>query len=671
MSSLDKQIAFAITITYASLYGFIFIITSIVCAYKINKIRKNKKKLQSNAQSTDQTTPNPSNNDENEQKTTEYETKELMSYDDTTEDNITIDVDTTDDKTQINPITKEKWYEPIKEWFKLVSEKKKVYLALVPHLFDQATDFGVIYQYYSFWKDEDSEVDIGAANPKNFFFASVFVIIFHRIVSTIGIYSLTRKWQDIILQSMDLMMVKAIWVNYKLDKKEKANPQRFLEILEASFESGPQLLISSAYILKTSRSDSQKITLLIIISLLLSLWSITSRVTADDKVMFVRTKVTQFAELGFKYNKFPCLNWQYIFRVILWRFFEITNRVFICILIWVNLGGLALSIIIGFEFVWCLSSAVVSKAVDPLSGLMYVSQSFAGGSYISQILLLGFWFYRSLSNFIYLILITIFSVLQFESNTVEKYEVRNGITIESGIGLFMLIYTWITSCVWPCAGVYVFVKTNEDRDGGSQTVRSYRGLIQSYLFDDIAELIEFGFRPITAKDVIFKNEDSKSSTHYISQSIKNIGVSVNTLIVLQSVISVAPETMISYPLQLECKNGGGLIHLSVKLTEMNNYKKDGKFANKSSEILQEIMDNQNIDIDSVNNDGQTPLHCIAEKETLCDIDINNVKILLENGIDKSIKDKKNETALDIVQKNMDKSVDSNDRSQELAELLCV
>eukprot|EP01084_Bolivina_argentea_P136849 241039_1 len=443
MSSLDKQIAFAITITYASLYGFIFIITSIVCAYKINKIRKNKKKLQSNAQSTDQTTPNPSNNDENEQKTTEYETKELMSYDDTTEDNITIDVDTTDDKTQINPITKEKWYEPIKEWFKLVSEKKKVYLALVPHLFDQATDFGVIYQYYSFWKDEDSEVDIGAANPKNFFFASVFVIIFHRIVSTIGIYSLTRKWQDIILQSMDLMMVKAIWVNYKLDKKEKANPQRFLEILEASFESGPQLLISSAYILKASTSDSQPITPLIIISLLISLWSITSRVVTDDKALFFAADEEvrkSWTTIGFKYNKCPCLNLKYLLRVIIWRFFEITNRVFIAILIWINMGGLSLSIILGFEFIFCLIQSIRSKSVFPMASIMYVAISSEQSDDIALYLWVVFMIYRVVSNWIYLILLTIFSSLKFEAAKIEEYETRNSITIKNEFGLFILIY---------------------------------------------------------------------------------------------------------------------------------------------------------------------------------------------------------------------------------------
>ena len=111
----------------------------------------------------------------------------------------------------------------------MVKEKNAVYLGLAPHLFDQATDFGVIYDFYALWKrNEDFN---GITSYRSFFFASLSVVILHRFISTVAIYRLTRAWQDAVLQLLDLMMVKAIWVNYKLDVNEKANPQRFLEIL--------------------------------------------------------------------------------------------------------------------------------------------------------------------------------------------------------------------------------------------------------------------------------------------------------------------------------------------------------------------------------------------------------------------------------------------------------
>eukprot|EP01084_Bolivina_argentea_P269712 458445_1 len=605
MTASDTQFAFIITVTYVSIYGMIFLVTSAVCAYKIRQIRKKKKKSQSI--STDKTTVNPPNSEE---KATEDETKELKNFNYKT---------INDEDNTIKIANEEKWYTLIKDWFSLLLEKKKVYLALVPHIGDQATDFGVIYQYYSLWQTEDNALDdTGSANPKNFFYASVFVILIHRIISTVAIYNLTRKWTDILLQIFDLMMVKAIWVNYKLNKKDKANPQRFLEILEATFESGPQLLISTTYILKASTSDSQQITPLIIISVLSSLWSITSRVTADDKVLFGhlnKKKAELWTDLGFKYNKCPCIHWRYVWRVILWRFLEITNRVFICILLWVNLGGLALSVILVFEFIYLLVSAIKSRAVDPLSSLMYLSMNICTDSTISIKLFVGFFMYRMTSNLIYLILVTIFAVTRFETTKVEEYEIRNDITIESGFGLFMLIYAWITICIWPWAGLYVLFKGDE---GGSNpgTNRTFRDLIQSNSFDDVVELLEFGMVPMTKKDVI-KTEKRESSAYWINKSIKKIGVSVNTLIILKYIIAIAPETIdsehYSYPLELECKNGGGLIHLCVILTQIQD-EYDRNIIHNSSEILEEIIEYQNIDINSVNNNGQTALHLIAETD---------------------------------------------------------
>ena len=36
----------------------------------------------------------------------------------------------------------------IKKWIKLSWKKKKLYLAIIPHLFDQATDIAVLIEYY-------------------------------------------------------------------------------------------------------------------------------------------------------------------------------------------------------------------------------------------------------------------------------------------------------------------------------------------------------------------------------------------------------------------------------------------------------------------------------------------------------------------------------------------
>eukprot|EP01084_Bolivina_argentea_P045008 82836_1 len=121
MSDSNVEFALIITITYASIYSFIILITSIVCAYKVRQIRKYKNKSAS-----------ISNRSDNEQKTKEQ------------------DRTTTQKATALTADSqkKEKCYAPIKEWFTLVREKKKIYISLVPHLFDQATDFGVAVEYW-------------------------------------------------------------------------------------------------------------------------------------------------------------------------------------------------------------------------------------------------------------------------------------------------------------------------------------------------------------------------------------------------------------------------------------------------------------------------------------------------------------------------------------------
>ena len=119
-----------------------------------------------------------------------------------------------------------------KLWSKLFLRKKKVYFQLVPHFFDQATDFGVIFEYYRY---SQSEQDIGI-NVKALFWVSIAVLIVHRIVSSAAIYKLTKKPIDVLLQLFDFLMIRCVWTNYKLGIDEPSNAQRYLQTLEATFE---------------------------------------------------------------------------------------------------------------------------------------------------------------------------------------------------------------------------------------------------------------------------------------------------------------------------------------------------------------------------------------------------------------------------------------------------
>eukprot|EP01083_Nonionella_stella_P151083 482308_1 len=93
------------------------------------------------------------------------------------------------------------------------------------------------------------------------------VIVMHKIISCSVIYALSESLLNVTLQIFDLMMVKAVYLNYKLGTNEPGNSQRLLQLLEATFESGPQLFISMMFIIKTHETDP-----LILISAISSLY---------------------------------------------------------------------------------------------------------------------------------------------------------------------------------------------------------------------------------------------------------------------------------------------------------------------------------------------------------------------------------------------------------------
>ena len=115
-----------------------------------------------------------------------------------------------------------------KEWATSVWIKKKIYWAIIPHIFDQATDLGAILAYYQAWKEDKGDQSF---KPFWFFFFGLFIIIFQRIISTITIYVMTHNYKAALLQFLDILMVKAVWVNYQLGLKTPCNPQRYIQLL--------------------------------------------------------------------------------------------------------------------------------------------------------------------------------------------------------------------------------------------------------------------------------------------------------------------------------------------------------------------------------------------------------------------------------------------------------
>lgn len=88
----------------------------------------------------------------------------------------------------------------------------QIYGELVPHFFDQATDFGVVAEFYIYWQDGKDDLDengdykIGI-NVEYLFYLSIAIIILHRVISSVAVYNLTQKPSYAMYQFFDVLMV--------------------------------------------------------------------------------------------------------------------------------------------------------------------------------------------------------------------------------------------------------------------------------------------------------------------------------------------------------------------------------------------------------------------------------------------------------------------------------
>ncbi len=88
----------------------------------------------------------------------------------------------------------------------------------------------MVYQYYDEYINYDEALGT-AVNPFWFLLFGIFIIVFQRIISTITIYTMTHNPKAAMMQFIDVLMVKAVWVNYVLHLDEPCNPQRYIELL--------------------------------------------------------------------------------------------------------------------------------------------------------------------------------------------------------------------------------------------------------------------------------------------------------------------------------------------------------------------------------------------------------------------------------------------------------
>ena len=195
-------------------------------------------------------------------------------------------------------------YSNVKEYFKILYKFRSMHGSVFTQLFDQVSDISVINQLYLLSSDlnsENADFDCCHMNVTYLFYASVFVFVFYRFLSSIMVYrainrnvNFQRKLLLFILQFFDLSFILTLRINYKFQNVTPCNPQRYITNLEAIYESCPQLLIQSYFLITLNMSQNKSATisgidgqLFVIVSIAMSLWSILSRKLSHDKDLVV------------------------------------------------------------------------------------------------------------------------------------------------------------------------------------------------------------------------------------------------------------------------------------------------------------------------------------------------------------------------------------------------
>eukprot|EP01083_Nonionella_stella_P149589 475360_1 len=120
-------------------------------------------------------------------------------------------------------------------FWKLLYAKKRMYGPVFVHIFDTASDIGVLIQWYQeAIRETNTDYDVPHLDMMYMFAVSLSALIVYRIVSSVWIYRLTGKISWVFLQLLDLLLFKAIYVNWKLNRNKPSNPQKYLQKLEGT-----------------------------------------------------------------------------------------------------------------------------------------------------------------------------------------------------------------------------------------------------------------------------------------------------------------------------------------------------------------------------------------------------------------------------------------------------
>ena len=102
------------------------------------------------------------------------------------------------------------------------------------HFYDFITDVLVLNTWFNQRNDPNITKNV---NIIGLFIGGILTIIVYRIVSCYLIYYYTQDWKRIIIQLLDLEILRTTYISHITHSEEMCNLQHWLQKLEAIFES--------------------------------------------------------------------------------------------------------------------------------------------------------------------------------------------------------------------------------------------------------------------------------------------------------------------------------------------------------------------------------------------------------------------------------------------------
>ena len=239
-----------------------------------------------------------------------------------------------------------------------IRKKRKCYYPFVSHIIDQATDIAVIIKFYQISQFENKHnFDCPNINGTFLFSLSVGAFCLYGLISCIWVYNVTKSKFHTLLQVFDLKLYHAMYMNFVRNKQDPSNPQRFLQILEASLESFPQCVIQLYYLIVVGNrtNDSTVTTAFITFSLIFSIINISFKIISEDKVYFEKDwQSIEFSSADCSFN------YKYLIRLFI-RFADLIHRLLLILLSWIILGGTVVFVYLVCEFLALYSIASHQK----------------------------------------------------------------------------------------------------------------------------------------------------------------------------------------------------------------------------------------------------------------------------------------------------------------------